>query len=191
VEAHGQLNTIAVSLHKIACDLRLLGSGPRCGLGEIRLPAVQPGSSIMPGKVNPVLAESVTMVAARVFGNQTTVTTCGIGGFLELNVSMPLIAKCLLESISLLANVSRAFAANCVRGITADETKCRDFIEQSMSMVTSLVPVIGYDRAAALAKEAMAAGRTIRELGEERLDELGLDRETLDRALDPRRMTGN
>jgi fumarate hydratase class II len=190
VEAHGQLNTIAVSLHKIASDLRLLASGPRCGLGELRLPAIQPGSSIMPGKVNPVLAESVTMVAARVFGNQTTITTCGCGGFLELNVSMPLIAKCLLESIELLANVSRVFATGCVAGITADEERCRGFIGQSMAMATSLVPLIGYDRAASLAKEAMAAGRTIRELCEERLDELGMDSAALDHALDPRRMTG-
>ena len=191
VEAHGQLNTIAVSLHKIASDLRLLASGPRCGLGEIRLPAVQPGSSIMPGKVNPVLAESVTMVAARVFGNQTTTTSCGTGGFLELNVSMPLIAKCLLESISLLANASRAFAGECVRGITAEEERCREFIEQSMSMVTSLVPLVGYDRAAALAKEAMQSGRTIRELVEERIGEPGLDQTEVERALDPGRMTGN
>jgi fumarate hydratase class II len=190
VEAHGQLNTIAVSLHKIASDLRLLASGPRCGLGELRLPAIQPGSSIMPGKVNPVLAESVTMVAARVFGNQTTITTCGCGGFLELNVSMPLIAKCLLESIELLANVSRVFATGCVAGITADEERCRGFIGQSMAMATSLVPLIGYDRAASLAKEAMAAGRTIRELCEQRLDELGMDSAALDHALDPRRMTG-
>jgi fumarate hydratase class II len=190
VEAHGQLNTIAVSLHKIASDVRLLASGPRCGLGELRLPAIQPGSSIMPGKVNPVLAESVTMVAARVFGNQTTVTTCGCGGFLELNVSMPLIAKCLLESIALLANVSRAFATGCVAGITADEKRCRGFIGQSMAMATSLVPLIGYDRAASLAKEAMEAGRTIRDLCEERLDELGMDPAALDHALDPRRMTG-
>ncbi len=144
----------------------------------------------MPGKVNPVLAESVTMVAARVFGNQTTVTTCGCGGFLELNVSMPLIAKCLLESIGLLANVSRVFATGCVAGITADEERCRGFIGQSMAMATSLVPLIGYDRAASLAKEAMAAGRTIRELCEQRLDELGMDSAALDHALDPRRMTG-
>lgn len=190
MEVHGQLNTVAVSLHKIASDVRLLGSGPRCGLGELALPAVQPGSSIMPGKVNPVMAESVTMVAARVFGNQATLTHCGCGGFLELNVSMPLMAKCLMESIALLSNVSRAFAGKCVRGIQANETRCRELIEQSMAMVTSLVPLIGYDRAAALAKEAMGAGRTIRELCEERLDELGMDQKQLDEALDPQRMTG-
>ncbi len=189
VEAHGQLNTIAVSLHKIASDIRLLASGPRCGIGEIQLPAIQPGSSIMPGKVNPVLAESVTIVAARVFGNQTTVTACGCGGFLELNVSMPLIAKCLLESIHLLANASRAFAEQCVAGITADEARCREFIEQSMAMVTALVPLIGYDRAAALAKEAMRSGRTIRELCLENIGELGIDKAALDDALDARRMT--
>ena len=122
VEAHGQLATIAVSLHKIACDIRLLASGPRCGLGEIRLPATQPGSSIMPGKVNPVMAESVTMVAARVAGNQTTIAWCGAGGFLELNVSMPLLATCLLESISLLANVADALRVRCIDGIEADVT---------------------------------------------------------------------
>jgi fumarate hydratase class II len=190
VEAHGQLNTIAVSLHKIASDIRLLSSGPRCGLGEIQLPAIQPGSSIMPGKVNPVLVESVTMVAARVFGNQTTVSACGCGGFLELNVSMPLIAKCLLESIKLLANAARAFAENCVTGIAADEARCREYIEQSMAMVTALVPLIGYDRAAALAKQAMHQGRTIRDLCNERLGAPGIDQAALDEALDPRRMTG-
>ena len=190
VEAHGQLNTIAVSLHKIANDIRLLASGPRCGIAEIQLPAIQPGSSIMPGKVNPVLAESVTMVAARVFGNQATVTACGCGGFLELNVSMPLIAKCLLESIRLLANASRAFAEQCVAGITADEARCREFIEQSMAMVTALVPLIGYDRAAALAKEAMRSGRTIRELCLENIGELDIDEAVLNEALDARRMTG-
>ncbi|MFZ9935625.1 MAG: class II fumarate hydratase [Luteolibacter sp.] len=189
VEAHGQLNSIAVSLHKIASDIRLLASGPRCGFAEIQLPAIQPGSSIMPGKVNPVLVESVTMVAARVFGNQTTVTACGCGGFLELNVSMPLIAKCLLESITLLANASRAFAKNCVAGISADEARCRAFIEHSMAMVTALVPLIGYDRAAALAKRAMHERRTIRELCLERLGELGISQAALDEALDPRRMT--
>ena len=190
IEAHGQLNTVAVSLHKIASDVRLLGSGPRCGLGELALPAVQPGSSIMPGKVNPVMVESVTMVAARVFGNQATLTHAGCGGFLELNVSMPLMAKCLMESIHLLANVSRAFAGKCVVGIEANAERCAEWIEQSMAMVTSLVPIIGYDRAAALAKEAMSEGRTIRELCEAQLEELGLDQAQLDKALDPARMTG-
>lgn len=190
VEAHGQLATIAVSLHKIACDIRLLGSGPRCGLGEIRLPATQPGSSIMPGKVNPVMAESVTMVAARVAGNQTTLAWCGAGGFLELNVSMPLIAFCLLESIGLLGNVAAAFRERCVDGIQADETRCNELIELSLSMVTALAPRIGYDRAAAIAKESVASGRTVREICESRLEELGLTADELAELLDPARMSG-
>ena len=190
VEAHGQLATIAVSLHKIACDIRLLGSGPRCGLGEIRLPATQPGSSIMPGKVNPVMAESVTMVAARVAGNQTTLAWCGTGGFLELNVSMPLIAACLLESISLLANAARAFRIRCVEGIQADEKRCNELIELSLSMVTALAPRIGYDRAAAIAKESVATGRTVREICQNQLEKFQLTPEELTDLLDPARMSG-
>jgi fumarate hydratase class II len=190
VEAHGQLATIAVSLHKIACDIRLLGSGPRCGLGEIRLPATQPGSSIMPGKVNPVMAESVTMVAARVAGNQTTLAWCGAGGFLELNVSMPLIAACLLESIGLLGSVAAAFRERCIDGIQAEEARCNELIELSLSMVTALAPRIGYDRAAAIAKESVASGRTVREICESRLDELGLTADDLAELLDPARMSG-
>jgi fumarate hydratase class II len=191
VEAHGQLATIAVSLHKIACDIRLLGSGPRCGLGEIRLPATQPGSSIMPGKVNPVMAESVTMVAARVAGNQTALTWCGTGGFLELNVSMPLIAACLLESISLLASAADAFRERCVEGIQPDEKRCNELIELSLSMVTALAPRIGYDRAAAIAKESVATGRTVREICASRLEELGLTAQNLADLLDPARMSGD
>ena len=190
VEAHGQLATIAVSLHKIASDIRLLGSGPRCGVGEIRLPATQPGSSIMPGKVNPVMSESVTMVAARVAGNQTTVAWCGVGGFLELNVSMPLLGACLLESIGLLANVADAFRERCVEGIEADEERCNELIELSLSMVTALAPRIGYDRAAAIAKESVASGRTVREICESRLQELGLTAGELAGLLDPGRMSG-
>ena len=189
VEAHGQLATIAVSLHKIACDVRLLASGPRCGLGEIRLPATQPGSSIMPGKVNPVMAESVTMVAARVAGNQTTIAWCGVGGVLELNVSMPLLAACLLESISLLGNAAAAFGERCVAGIQADEERCNEFIELSLSMVTALAPRIGYDRAAAIAKESGASGRTVREICASRLDELGLTAAELAGLLDATRMS--
>lgn len=190
VEAHGQLSTIAVSLHKIACDIRLLGSGPRCGVGEIRLPATQPGSSIMPGKVNPVMSESVTMVAARVAGNQTTLAWCGVGGFLELNVSMPLLGACLLESISLLANVAEAFRERCVEGIQADEGRCEELIELSLSMVTALAPRIGYDKAAAIAKESVSSGRTVREICVSRLDELGLTAEELAESLDAGRMSG-
>ena len=190
VEAHGQLATIAVSLHKIACDIRLLASGPRCGLGEIRLPATQPGSSIMPGKVNPVMAESVTMVAARVAGNQTTIAWCGAGGFLELNVSMPLLATCLLESISLLANVADSFRVRCIDGIEADEARCAELIELSLSMVTALAPRIGYDRASAIAKESTATGRTVREICQSRLEDLGLTGAELAKLLDPARMSG-
>ncbi len=190
VEAHGHLSTIAVSLHKIACDIRLLGSGPRCGFGEISLPATQPGSSIMPGKVNPVMSESLTMVAARVAGNQTTITWCGAGGFLELNVSMPLIAACLLESVELLANSANAFRSKCVEGIGANVERCNELIEYSLSMVTALAPKIGYDKASAIAKESVATGRTVRELCEERLEELGITRGELGELLDPARMAG-
>jgi fumarate hydratase, class II len=190
VEAHGQLATIAVSLHKIASDIRLLASGPRCGIGEIRLPATQPGSSIMPGKVNPVIPESVTMVAARVAGNQTTIAWCGVGGFLELNVSMPLLATCLLESISLLGNVANAFRERCIDGIQADAARCNELIELSLSMVTALAPRIGYDRAAAIAKESVTTGRTVREICQDRLAELGLTAEELADLLSPARMSG-
>ncbi len=190
VEAHGQLATIAVSLHKIACDIRLLGSGPRCGVGEIILPATQPGSSIMPGKVNPVMAESVTMVAARVAGNQTTVAWCGVGGLLDLNVSMPLLATCLLESISLLTNVATAFRERCVEGIKANTERCAELIELSLSMVTALAPRIGYDKASAIAKESVATGRTVRDLCESRLAELDLTAAELADLLDPARMSG-
>ncbi|MES2997228.1 MAG: class II fumarate hydratase [Verrucomicrobiota bacterium] len=190
VEAHGFLQTIAVSLHKIACDIRLLASGPRCGFGELTLPATQPGSSIMPGKVNPVMAEVVTMVAARVAGNQTTVAWCGAGGFLELNVSMPLLADVMLESIGLLAAACSAFHDNAVAGIAANEETCRSFIEQSLAMVTSLVPLIGYDRAAAIAKESMATGRTVRELCHAHAAVLDLTPGRIDEALDAGRMAG-
>lgn len=189
VEAHGLLATIAVSLHKIVSDIRLLGSGPRCGLGELRLTATQPGSSIMPGKVNPVIPEAVTMVAARVAGNQTTVAMCGIGGFLELNVSMPLLAACLLESVRLLANAATVLQQRCIVGLEADAETCTGYIEKSLAMITSLVPVIGYDRAAAIAKQALTTNRTVRELCEENLDEWKLSAAELAALLDPRSMT--
>lgn len=190
VEAHGQLNAVAVSLFKIANDLRLLGSGPRCAIGEIELPATQPGSSIMPGKVNPVLPEAVTMVAARVFGNQTTVTWCGANGHFELNVFMPLLAAAVLESVRLLANVSRAFAEKCVDGILANRERCQSLIEGSLAMVTSLAPVIGYDAAARIAKESVATGKTVRELCMGKLDQLGISAAQLAAALDPAAMSG-
>lgn len=188
VEAHGQLNAIATSLHKIANDIRLLASGPRCGIGEINLPAIQPGSSIMPGKVNPVLCEAVTMVAARVFGNQSTVTFCGANGQFELNTYMPLMGQCVLESIQLLANSSKAFAEKCVSGITANRERCEELIELSFSMVTSLVPLIGYEQAAAIAKEAMLSGKTIRAICSEKLGVLGMSAEQLAAVLDPASM---
>ncbi|MEP2776814.1 MAG: class II fumarate hydratase [Luteolibacter sp.] len=190
VEAHGQLNAIAASLSKIANDIRLLGSGPRCSIGEISLPAIQPGSSIMPGKVNPVLCESLTMVVARVFGNQTTVTFCGAGGQFELNTYMPLLGQTVLQSIRLLASASTAFAEKCVSGIIANEARCQELIEQSLSMVTSLVPLIGYDKAAAIAKESIKTGKTVRHLCEEKLAELSITAEQLNTALDPATMAG-
>jgi fumarate hydratase class II len=190
VECHGQLNTIATSLYKIANDLRFLGSGPRCAIGEIALPATQPGSSIMPGKVNPVMCEAVTMVAARVFGNQSTVTWSGANGHFELNVFMPVMAKCVLESIRLLTNVCHIFRERCVDGITANVARCNELIEYSLSMVTSLAPVIGYDQASKIAKESVRSGRTVREICAERLDDLGITADQLAAALDPATMAG-
>ncbi len=186
VEAHGQLKTIATSLFKIANDIRLLGSGPRCGIGEITLPSTQPGSSIMPGKVNPVMCEAVTMVASRVFGNDVTVNFAGANGHFELNVFMPVMAKAILESIRLLANVSRIFDEKCIQGIEANEERCRELIEWSMSMVTSLAPLIGYEVAAKIAKESVATGKTVRQLCEE-MEVLPADELTA--ALDPSTMT--
>jgi fumarate hydratase class II len=186
VEASGALRTLAVSLMKIANDVRWLGSGPRCGLGEIHLPETQPGSSIMPGKVNPVIAESVTMVCAQVIGNDLTVTIGGQAGNFELIVMLPVMAYNLLQSIELLAAASNNFAAKCIEGITANEERCKSLIEQSLAMCTALAPEIGYEAAAKLAKEAYRSGKTVREvakaqqvLPEARLNEL----------LDPWRMT--
>ena len=186
VEASGELRTIAVSLFKIANDIRWLGSGPRCGIGEIQLPATQPGSSIMPGKVNPVMCESVMQVSAQVFGNDTAVCWGGANGILELNVMMPMMAHNLLESIRLLANVVRAFQDNCVSGITANRERCNQLVEYSMAMVTSLAPIIGYDRAAEIAKESAKTGKTVREIC---LEKQVLPEADLIRALDPVEMT--
>jgi len=186
VEVSGHLRTIAVSLFKIANDIRWLGSGPRCGIGEIQLPATQPGSSIMPGKVNPVMSESLMMVCAQVIGNDVTITWAGANGNFELNVMMPVMAHDLLESIRLLANAVDIFCDKCVRGIVADEERCRELVELSMAMVTSLSPEIGYDRAAEIAKESAKTGRTIREIAREKKV---LPEEELKRALDPIRMT--
>ena len=168
VEASGHLKTIAVALFKIANDIRWLSSGPRCGIGEIQLPATQPGSSIMPGKVNPVMAESLMMVCAQVIGNDVTITWAGANGNFELNVMMPVMAHDILESIRLLANVVDIFTEKCVRGIVANEERCRELVELSMAMVTSLSPKIGYDRAAEIAKESAKTGRTVREIAREK-----------------------
>ena len=162
MEASGALKTIAVSLTKIANDLRWLGSGPRCGLGEIALPSLQPGSSIMPGKVNPVIPEAVLQVAAQVIGNDATVTIAGQSGSFELNVMMPVIAYNLLQSIDLLAAAAEVLAEKCIEGIRADREACAAFIERSLALATGLVPRIGYDRAAAVAQRAYASGRTVR-----------------------------
>jgi fumarate hydratase class II len=189
VEVSGVLKTIAVSLSKIASDLRWMASGPRAGLGEINLPSLQPGSSIMPGKVNPVIPESVLQVAAQVIGNDAAITiggAGGIGGNLDLNTMMPLIAYDLLQSIELLAHVTAALDRDCVAGITANEERMRELVERSLAMVTALVPKIGYDAAAALAKEAMASNRTVREVA---LEKKLLPREELDAILDPWGMT--
>jgi fumarate hydratase class II len=186
VEASGELRTIAVSLFKIANDIRWLGSGPRCGIGEIQLPATQPGSSIMPGKVNPVICESVMQVSAQVFGNDTAVCWGGANGILELNVMMPMMAHNILESVRLLANVVRAFQDKCVSGITANRERCNQLVEYSMAMVTSLAPIIGYDRAAEIAKESAKTGKTVREICLERRI---LPETELTRALDPIEMT--
>ncbi len=183
VEAHGQLNAIATALYKIANDIRLLGSGPRCAIGEIQLPALQPGSSIMPGKVNPVLCEAATMVAARVFGNQTTLTFCGAGGQFELNAMMPLLGSAFLESVMLLTNISQEFGENCVAGITANRERCEELIERSLAMVTPLVPLIGYDRASEIAKQAMKTGQTVRQACEAEMENLNITPEDLQKAL--------
>jgi len=164
VEASGQLKVVAVSMMKIANDIRWLGSGPRAGIGEIKLPEVQPGSSIMPGKINPVIAESVLQVGAEVIGNDVTVAVAGQSGVFELNVMMPVMAYKLLESIRLLSNVASIFRTKCVDGIQADRKQCESIIEQSLMLSTPLVPAIGYDKAAQLAKKAHKEGKTIREV---------------------------
>ena len=184
IAAHGALRTIALSLWKIASDIRLMGMGPRAGIAEIALPETQPGSSIMPGKVNPVIVESLTMVVARVLGNDTTVAFGQTGSFLELNVMLPVTASALLESIALLAAAARNFADRAVSGITATD-RGPALVEQGLMLATALAPEIGYDAAAALAKEAFKTGRTIRDLATER----GIAPGRLDELLDPAAMT--
>lgn len=186
VEASGALRTLAVSLMKIANDIRWLGSGPRCGLGEINLPETQPGSSIMPGKVNPVIAESVTMVCAQVIGNDVTVTVGGQAANFELIVMLPVMAYNLLQSIELLATASNNFAVKCIEGIKANEERCKSLIEESLAMCTALAPEIGYEAAAKLAKDAYKSGKTVREVAKE---QRVLSDRRLAELLDPWRMT--
>ncbi len=187
VAASGLLKTVAVSLFKIANDLRWLSSGPRCGIGEIALPATQPGSSIMPGKVNPVMCEALMQVCAQVFGGDATITwAAAAGSSFELNVMMPVMAHHFLENTRILGNAVRAFTEKCVRGIAANEARCNEMVEYSMAMVTSLAPIIGYDRAAEIAKESAKTGKTVRQLCEE---QHVLPPEELKAALDPVEMT--
>ena len=186
VDTSGVLKAVAVSLTKVANDVRWLGSGPRCGIGEIFLPAIQPGSSIMPGKVNPVIPESVIQVAAQVIGNDACITVGGQGGYFELNTMMPVMAHNVLQSITLLANVSKIFVDKCLAGIRADEGRCAELVEQSLAMCTALAPVIGYDAAAKIAKESYETGKTVRQVA---LAHRILPEEELKRILDPWRMT--
>jgi fumarate hydratase, class II len=180
VEASGALKTVAVSLIKIANDIRWLGSGPRCGLGELRLPATQPGSSIMPGKVNPVMCEMVIQVGAQAIGNDAVIAFGGTYGAFELNTMLPVVAYNLLQTIELLANASRVFAKRCVAGVQADVEKCEANVERSLAMCTALAPVIGYDQAARIAKVAYEQNRNVREVAYELS---GLPGEQVDRLI--------
>jgi fumarate hydratase, class II len=184
VEASGALKTVAVSLTKIANDIRLMGSGPRAGLAEIRLPELQKGSSIMPGKVNPVVPEVVTQVAAQAIGNDAAITVGGLQGHLELNVFVPLIARNLLDSIRLLAAASRLFAERCVDGIEANREQCERYAEFTLSAATALNPYVGYDLATEIVREAAATGRPLRDVARDN----GVDEGVLDEALDYRAM---
>ncbi len=186
VQVSGSLKTLAVSLTKIANDLRWLSSGPRCGIGEIGLPDTQPGSSIMPGKVNPVMCESVLQVAAHVIDCDATITLCGQAGNFEFNVMMPVMTLRLLEAIEFTANVVKALTEKCIVGIEANEERCKGMVEQSLAMVTALAPVIGYDNAAKIAKEAFTTGKTVREVA---LARKILAPEKLAKILEPWRMT--
>ena len=180
------LRNYALALVKIANDIRWLGSGPRCGIGELQLPATQPGSSMMPGKINPVIAESLLMVCAQVVGHDSAIAWCAAAGNFELNVMLPLMAWDLLDSIELLAAGTRNFETRLVRGLEANRERAAAFVEQSLPMVTALAPIIGYEQAAALAKEASASGRSIREVARERS---GIPSAELERLLDPRSQT--
>jgi fumarate hydratase class II len=184
VELSGALKTVAVSLTKIANDLALMGSGPRAGIGELFLPELQKGSSIMPGKVNPVIAEVVLQVSGQVIGNDTAITIGGLEGNFELNVRVPLIARNLLQSIELLANTANVFAEKCVKGIRANEEGCKRSAESTLAAATALNPVIGYDKGAEIVKEAASSGRMLRDVALE----MGVDAETYDKAMDLREM---
>jgi fumarate hydratase, class II len=184
VEASGALKTVAVSLTKIANDIRFLGSGPRAGLAEISLPELQKGSSIMPGKVNPVIPEVVTQVAAQVIGNDTAISIGGMQGHFELNVFVPLLARNILDSVKLLASASRLFAEKCIDGIEANRENAARYAELTLSAATALNPYIGYDLGSEIVKEAAATGRSLREIAREK----GVDEEILDKALDYRAM---
>ena len=186
VEASGALKTVAVSLMKIANDVRWMGSGPRGGIGELRLPSLQPGSSIMPAKVNPVITEVVRQVAAQVIGNDTSVTVGGALGDFELNVMMPVMAHNLLQSVDLLTSAATIFREKCIDGLEADAERARALVEQSFPIITALVPKIGYEAAADIAKEALATGRGIREIAAERKV---LSPQELEEALDVRKLT--
>ena len=186
VEASGQLKTIAASFMKIANDIRWLGSGPRTGFYEIALPSIQPGSSIMPGKVNPVMCEMLTMVSAQVMGNDVAINVGGQGGNFELNVYLPMMAHNLLQSVSILANGARTFTDRCVVGIEANEAICTQSVERNLAICTSLAPAIGYDKAAAISKEAFKTDRTVREVA---IEWNVLPSDELDRLLDGRAMT--
>jgi fumarate hydratase class II len=184
VETSGALKVVAVSLTKISNDLRWMASGPRAGLAEIRLPELQKGSSIMPGKVNPVIPEVVTQVSAQVIGNDTAITVGGLQGHFELNVFVPLLARNLLESIKLLASASRLLNEKCVQGIEANRETAEHYAELTLSAATALNPYIGYDKATEIVKEAARSGRSLRDVARE----AGVDEETLDKALDYRAM---
>ncbi|MFH1262217.1 MAG: class II fumarate hydratase [Pseudomonadota bacterium] len=187
IETSGALRTTALALTKIANDIRWLASGPRCGLGEIRLPAVQPGSSIMPGKVNPVIPEALLQVCAKVVGNDATVVAASNLSNFELSTGMPVMIFSILESIELLSNAVETFREKCVDGIEADEERCREMIEKSLALCTALVPKIGYDEAAEIAKEAYKTGKTVREVARKKKV---LSERELDELLNPEGMTG-
>jgi fumarate hydratase, class II len=186
VEASGVLKTIAVSLTKVANDIRWLASGPRCGIGEIRIPPVQPGSSIMPGKVNPVIPEALIQAAAQVMGNDLVIALAGMGGYFELNLMMPVMAHNLLQSIQLLTKASSIFTRKCILGLKADQARCEEMVEKSLAMVTALSPHIGHDRAAEIAREAHQTGKTVREIAMQRRV---LPVKELEKILDPWKMT--